>query len=644
MVQYNGNINAKDFSINLAWGGNPSQASMQFVEKVSISARSELSIALGVQVFHGIIKDFKDVTSETQGILVTKTNFQDYRVKTQWANIQAAFNIKNENGVFVQLREEDWFIQEWQVFIDTVDDPGDFDFKKFSEWIPGDQAGQDAEVPATLTGRQIFDILETSLNEQLSGTEFKFVYTASAADIVDDCVPEELDWTEGKTIQNALVEVSEKLRLKYITTNIKGQLLFETIDKNQSTDFGDDPFVPSKSIGGSDTYAPEEVVIIGDRDLHEIKDIELERDWNSNLEFYAARGSYLLIADQKKRIDSPGLIQFPPKFMPQNDASGDPPEELPGVIDRFYDPDFADLPAGDENQLLVTEYIAQYAFKKYKLPVEIEILAGPAAGFHNIQDLEINEKHGLISERNKKVKRSSIIADKVEKPQIGNVQIPFVLEDTFIEDYKFERYGGTKTQPEKVSVLFKERIYDIKFGEQLIKDRGLNLGAFIPSTQLLTAVFGVNRFERTVGSGEIKTFHKISSLFNEFIGASQIPNGADDFADEVGNLILSQQNLVNTGSISRIGSVIPMAPGFSSTQVTLDGIQGLQQNISLTDQRASPDIPTSREIELEEQIVSIEQEPSTRINRAELAKVVRKVGMVAIKQRISDGLRVSDNL
>lgn len=581
MVQYNGNFFAKRFSLSKQWGSNPAAAIVEFPEPITVSPRSPIALTLGDQTFHGVVKNQKGISSESEGPNVSHLTYEDDRVKTRWSYIKAAFNVKTSDGLYLHMPPESWELKKWQVYVDDPEDPGNpffRDLNRYASFIWG------PTLP--LTAEQILDFILAEL------PDFTFVFSGEAQTVIEDNNPDNLNWIEGQSVINALSDICNKLRLKYKTTNTKNELFFEVIDKNQIVDFGVDENVPSKSFGTSDTYAPEEVEIIGDDDLHEIVDIPLIPDWPTLYNDYGF-DIVLLKADINEEEVTPTGTK-PPRYMPQR--VGDvPPDSI------WVDFDFMDLPPGDENRLSTVDYVKKYVFKKYKLPETIEIKAGPFAGEYDTAQLLPLYDGGLISEKDNpkrrklSVKVSTVIVDP------GNLKQPRTLVDKEVDDVDLEYFSEIAERPQKATVVFKVVKYTVKPGTQLNPpDEGGNnkYTNIIPAVPLLRCVFAVNRYRKIVGTGEIKSFHKVSGLFNEYIEATgPINTEIDEFAENVGNLILSQQNEVNTGQIRRVGTTIGLGPGISSFQITLDGNRGLEQNLSLTDQKAGPNVPTSLELD-----------------------------------------------
>lgn len=637
MVQYNGNAYAKRFTIQKAWGGSPSTASIEFVVPVSVTPRSDIAISLGDQTFHGVVKDQKTITSEGVGINATTITYEDERVKTKWEHIQAAFNMKSDDGLFLHLRQDDWELRKWQVYVEDEDNPGEYIFKNFSDYKPE----TDGET-LPITGEQIFNILADKI------PDFDLTFSSEAQDVIENNSPENLNWTEGQRIYNALVEMAEKLRLKYRTTNQKGELYFEVVDKNQIVDFGADDNVPNKTFGTSDTYAPEQVIIIGDSDLHEVIDIELEPGWNTKYNKYAFKNA-LLKDDIEEEKKNPNYNR-PPEFMPVRKVNGEPPTS-DSEYGPWRDDDFLDIPDTDEDKLRVSDYVSKYVYRKYDLPEEIEIKAGPFAGIYQTKDLLPLNESGLISEKNKPKRKifKVLVHSKIVDFNV-NYKEPIRIVEKVIDEASIAYFGGTPEHPGKCSIIFDYKKFKVKDGSDFINPDGsgeINWEDIVNAEPKFTAVFPVNRYSREVGSGQIKSFHKIQGLFNEYIDTSgPIDTNIDDFADNVGNLILSKVNEVNTGNIQRVGTTVGLGPGIQSYNASVDGDQGLVQQLQLTDQRPGPSIPTSIEKDREQaSIVELQeaQGPRNGIDAANFRKTLKgEAGATKINGPES-GQSVSEN-
>lgn len=250
-TQATGQFFIEQFDIQKSWGLQPARAMVSWVKgdgPATLIANAMATITCGGHVFHGLLRDVVDGVA-TSG-RATTFEFVDSREMLQWDTVFGSFNKGKPEIVDGEVvrRYEHCLPADWPLNRKTVTD-------------------------APYSAGEILDFLFAAPTVKTLWTrQYLGVASAILAEPVYD-----VDFSGGRTLGTAIVEVSERLGLVFTLLGSRYNLAW--CRKGDGTT----PAFPANSnnrrIGMALSGNPTQVRVVGDRNVYMAMNIDLERDW-----------------------------------------------------------------------------------------------------------------------------------------------------------------------------------------------------------------------------------------------------------------------------------------------------------------------------------------------------------------------------
>jgi hypothetical protein len=546
MTIYVGQSPVKAANITQSWGLNPGTAELVCVGSVAPRLDEEVWFSIGGTAFRGYVKGYQELVSKSSGVTTT-VRLVDERIKLQKSSIYAQFNMIREDGSMYKVLPDDWALQQ-----------------KTEEIFAG-------ESPSEL------------INWILVGTGFTAIYSQAAVRSVIDSPANliaNLDWNGGKKKGAALLEICDNLGIHFALYGVdSGQLLFAR--KSETVKFLTGNFT-EHATGRERVFVDDRIRIVGDPNIYELQDIALEPDWLEDYNPYVFdQHAGLIQALRVIDVDSPWSVTV--------SAFADEYGE------EFRDTDtFA---GHDREDILVMDYVNEICFKVYRIPDTSYNIAGNT--YTLTEMLPLHDRLASDVDAQVNVKATSYIRDP--RRPLKPVEL---VDSVMSSGYQVDRKRGKIIFSEK---KFKE--LDAGWLVQIGTQIKVDVTKIIAITPLLSFSVLLDIYHKDFGSGSRAGSHHIRNLRLEYVcnsgGVVQqtfdrgiIP--AYDFASNVATMILSRSSVLINGFAKRAGtSGYVIADRFNRITVSLDASEGIQEQVTYTNEEPNVGIPSERAIEKE---------------------------------------------
>jgi hypothetical protein len=261
MAEYIGGAVIATADITKSWGLNPASGNLTCPGAIQGLVGRDLTVNLGGATFYGVVSDARVETAFQSG-KTTQVQIVDNRVKLQWEDIYCAFNMR-------EIRE------------DNPETPGIDRQKRYWHIHPKDWDSQTKTwTPSPLSAK---DIIEAVLQDESSPLAYGW---SCAYHSLQDKPVLGIDAINGMKFGTFLQEIAEQQDMVFSLTGQYGPFGLVWAKKGD----GSLPAIPPECSRWSEgeAFSPHDTCIrvVGDRNRYQDTEIELEPDWNPQLEAF----------------------------------------------------------------------------------------------------------------------------------------------------------------------------------------------------------------------------------------------------------------------------------------------------------------------------------------------------------------------
>lgn len=368
-----------------AWGVNPANAEVEVViddpGNFLLGEGDYVALQFGaITTFFGIITRLETSVSEGSGQMVNFT-LLDNRIRLQWAVVTGAWNIEDQrtNG---SAGRGDAAVPN--IGTDSGSPPGS-DSVDFGE-VPGGlgatsspgmavpaspQAGRRKyrHQPPEMTAAGIW--LETDaplsareiLNSAFGGAWGSYSFARSYHPSMDDIYPLGIDATDGMKLHSLVAQVTEacglEVRLDGARTLVWGRKGDGLLPIIPSTTAG------SRRIGRSLTANDTAVMVVGDANVVQVLNLELEADWNREYEAFIDEAAWVREVASVFEIDTDTKAKRAELMAKSREIT------LLEYATKLEDDAFLDygmFGASSRLHIPVWTYVQELVFRSYRIP------------------------------------------------------------------------------------------------------------------------------------------------------------------------------------------------------------------------------------------------------------------------------------